>query len=87
MSHHLPSVSTKQLLLGCTCDAGTSYICLSNIHAGWINVRDEKKSLHYKRAGWNFPKITTMENVFACKFSKINKRAGYNKSVQIGFFS
>ena len=36
------------------------------------------------RAGWNFQKIRTMKNKFSEIFSKINKRAGWNKAVQVG---
>ena len=37
----------------------------------------------------NFPKLMTMQagiNVQAGKFPKINKRAGWNKAVQVGTF-
>ena len=38
-------------------------------------------------AGWKFSKITTLEIVFVCKFSKIDLCAGWNKGVvQVGFF-
>ena len=37
-------------------------------------------------AGWIFQKFTTLKNKISRKFSQINKRAGWNKGVQVGFF-
>jgi len=42
--------------------------------------------MEYGHAGWNFPKITSMKNKISGKISKINKRAGWNKAVQVGIF-
>ena len=58
-------------------------------------MQDGKISKSDKHAGWNtamkveigkFPKITSMKNAFAWKFSKINKCTGWNKGLQVGFF-
>ena len=38
------------------------------------------------RVGWNFQKITIKNKIFG-NFSKIDKRAGWNKAVQVEIFS
>ena len=51
-----------------------------------INVQAGKFLKTNKRAGWNFQKIITMKNKFSGNFSIIDKRAEWNKTVQVGIF-
>ena len=59
---------------------------LPDNHIIYTDNRSQRHLYVTLRAGWNFGSFVTVNLSFAGIFPKINKRAGWNKGVQVGFF-